>query len=208
MDEIWISGVSGLVGALIGGGLSVLTAWWARSWQKEDRDEQEAQAVRMEVRQRAVSQAEAILTDLRALNDLLSRRIILSHVDVVAQDDERELRQLLSRIAVANAYLTSPTRELVGTVPRLLPDASRLAGERWVEDSAQVLSRVTVWHAQAAVEGFIRGEQPPLEDPKVKAYLEAQRSLNEWIDQDIERQIAEAEENQALSDSASSPEPQ
>lgn len=194
MDGIWVSGIFGLVGALIGGGLSVLTTWWNRRWQKEDLKEQEARAVRLEVRQRAVGKAEAVLSDLRALEELLSRRIIVSHADVVSTEDRPELGQLISNIVAASVYLTSPTRERVGAVPRLISDAPQLAEQRWVQDSAQVMVRLTVWQARAAVECYLRGEEAPPEDPRVAAYLKAQQDLEDWVEQDIERQIEEAEQ--------------
>ena len=194
MDEIWVAGLLSLVGVALGSFVTALTTRWSGKWQKEDRAEQEAQALRQEVRQRAVGRAEGILVDLRSLESLLSRRIILYRADVVASEDQMALRELLARIEISRVYLTSPTREAVSAVTAIIPSAPQLAEERWVPDSAQVVARLVIRYARLAVECFIRGEEPPPEDPQVELYLEAHRDLCNSVEEAIERQMAEAEQ--------------
>ena len=185
--------IAGIVGVAVGAITAALTTRSNRKNLERQLQWQADQERQAEVRRRADDKAIEILGLLQELDRLLARRIILSRSEVVAREDQKELRRIRSQLTLATVYLPAPVRTQVRSVHELIGEAERLSYQGYVEHDAQVVVRVTSHAAQDAVGQYLRGEpvsQPPRH---VANYLKALRDLEHQEAVELEREFEESE---------------
>lgn len=186
----------GFFGVALGGGIGLGANLLQRQWQIQDRQQGIDQSRRDEVRARMDTKADEILLLLRQLEDCLTKKVVISRTRLWPRDaaDKARARALLNEIAVASGYLTQPLRRHVQVVVNLLPDAERLAGERWVDASAQGVAHVAIRWARRNLERYLRGERvPPDRGEPIDSYVEAWDSFSDMLEHQIASALEHAE---------------
>lgn len=178
--------------------VSAVTAWvtsrLTRKQQEAEWKARTAEARAAEVRARADSAAERILQLLREIDHLLNHFITPSPSDIVAQNDRAELWRLVREIDTALIYMPSPVREHVEPIPKLVASSGeRICGMGYVDESAQVMTRIVCRAAREAIGQYIRGEAIGAVSSEIHGYLQVLADVERHDEEELERQIAEHE---------------
>ncbi|GAA0333608.1 hypothetical protein [Micropruina glycogenica] len=176
--------------------VSAVTAWvtsrLTRKQQEAEWKARTAEARAAEVRARADTAAEQILHLIREIDQLLNRFIPRSPSDIVAQSDRAELRRLVREIDTALIYMPSPVREHVEPIPRLVASSGeRICGMGYLDEPAQLMTRIVCRAAREAIGQYIRGEPVGALSNEIHGYLQVLADVERHDEDEIERQTAE-----------------
>jgi hypothetical protein len=191
MDEV----VGTLLGTALGGLIAAAVSFWqgqqARERERETFDRAQKAARDKEVRERADGKADEILNELETLEKLYFEKIsltpYLSPEDRMAQ---AQVRETLSRISGAAAYLQQPLRRHVELATRVLPDADQLGSQRFVKETPRSIGRELIAHAQDMVGRYLRNDPVPTAlSERQMVYQKGWDLLQEYIEEQIEEQM-------------------
>ncbi len=195
MDANVVTLIAGLGGTALGGAIAALAGWWQakrqRRWQLEDFERQQVAARNAEVRQRADARAVEVLDHLAALDKLLlAGNWFGRYLMPDDQDKRRYVDRVIGDLSRAAMYLQQPLRRHVELVAEVLPDADQLA-QRFLKQSPRSLAHVLLHETKDVVGQYLRNEEVPQDfSPERARYAKATEDLQEYIDGQIESQMA------------------